>query len=66
MSGEWTGGAANRHWQRKGYRGPVAADDAERGARLYAELAETPFWCEVCGGTHPLREHRNCRKTAGA
>jgi len=60
MSGEWTGGSANRHWQRTGYRGP-RIDDAELGQRLFDELADARFWCEVCGGCHPLREHQACR-----
>jgi hypothetical protein len=38
------------------------SEHAERGARLYAQLADEVFWCETCGRTHPLREHRECRK----
>jgi hypothetical protein len=29
-----------------------------------ATLADTRFWCETCGRTHPLREHRHCRRAA--
>lgn len=29
-----------------------------------ARPAEPPFWCEVCGRTHPIREHRQCREAA--
>jgi hypothetical protein len=61
MSGEWSGGAANRMWQRKGWRGPRPEGDAERGQRLYAQLADIPFFCEDCGAMHPLREHSRCR-----
>lgn len=61
MSGEWTGGVANRHWQRKGHRGGHVQGDTARGRRLFAELADEPFWCESCGGSHPLREHAACR-----
>jgi hypothetical protein len=24
----------------------------------------TPFWCEICGRMHALREHRDCRRIA--
>jgi hypothetical protein len=60
MSGEWTGGGANRYWQRPGYRGGVI-DDPERDARLYAAMANERFFCETCTGVHPLAEHRLCR-----
>lgn len=30
-------------------------------ARLYADLADEPFWCDTCRQQHPLREHRECR-----
>lgn len=61
MSGEWSGGAVNRHWQRQGSRQRNIPGDAARGARLYARLAGTPFWCDNCGRLHPLAEHRDCR-----
>jgi hypothetical protein len=35
--------------------------DADRGQRLFADLASTPFWCESCTGCHPLAEHKACR-----
>jgi hypothetical protein len=54
VSGEWGGGSRNRT------RRPVNGDQA-RGQRLYAELADTPFLCETCGGCHPLAEHKACR-----
>jgi hypothetical protein len=61
MSGEWTGGAQNRAWRRPGHRGGPVQGDAARGRRLAADLAGEEFWCEACGGTHPLREHQACR-----
>ena len=61
MSGEWSGGSANRSWHRTGHRGAPVDGDTERGARLFAELAGTPFWCDTCGGCHPLAEHAACR-----
>lgn len=61
MSGEWSGGVANRAWRRKGHRGAPVRGDAERGKRLFALLAQVPFWCETCGGLHPLAEHKQCR-----
>ncbi len=57
--GKWSGGAANRLWSRPGSR--HYPHDPERGARLYAQLADAVFWCETCGRMHPLREHRECR-----
>lgn len=30
--------------------------------RLYLQMADEIFWCETCGRTHPLREHRECRE----
>ena len=38
-----------------------AQEHAERGKRLSALLAGEDFWCETCGQTHPLIEHRDCR-----
>ena len=61
MSGEWSGGAQNRTWRRTGHRGGPVTGDTQRGQRLFAELAQTPFWCETCGGTHALAEHSDCR-----
>lgn len=63
--GRWSGGTANRTWAR--YAGAAVVDiagDAERGPRLYAELADAVFYCETCKGTHPLAEIRNCRSAA--
>lgn len=39
-----------------------AAEDGARAARLCAQLAGEDFWCETCGRTHPLIEHRDCRE----
>jgi len=58
MSGQWSGGVANRYWRRPGVR---TRGDPELAARLDAELAPVPFWCDNCGRMHPLREHRECR-----
>lgn len=62
MSGHWTGGAANRMWVRTGNHNRFAPGDKERGPRLYTQMAGTVFWCETCGGSHPLREHHACRE----
>jgi hypothetical protein len=36
--------------------------DAPPGPQVQAIVAaDPPFWCETCGGTHPLSEHRRCR-----
>jgi len=61
MSGQWSGGTANRYWRRPGRRVLNVPGDAERGPRLFAELAREPFWCDNCGASHPLAEHRDCR-----
>jgi hypothetical protein len=61
MTGEWSGGSQNRTWHRTGRRSGPVKGDAERGERLYAQLAGTAFWCETCGGNHALCEHRACR-----
>ena len=60
--GQWSGGVANRTWQRPGNRNRYAEGDAERGPRLEALLAHERFWCDVCGGLHALIEIRDCRK----
>lgn len=61
MSGKWSGGAANRYWKRQGSRRVNVPGDAERGPRIFAAVASEPFWCDNCGGLHPLIEHRDCR-----
>lgn len=61
MSGRWSGGTANRYWQRPGSRLRNVPGDAERGKRLFAQLAQESFWCDNCGDCHPLAEHRACR-----
>jgi hypothetical protein len=62
VTGQWSGGAANRYWQRPGSRLRDVEGDAERGRRLYELLKDERFWCDNCGGMHPLREHRDCRE----
>jgi len=62
VSGEWTGSSQNRHWQRTGHRGGPVDGDAERGERLFEELADVSFWCETCGGCHALAGHQACRQ----
>jgi hypothetical protein len=60
-AGGWSGGVANREWNRaagQGYFGRLARD-AEH--RLYLAVADECFYCEACGACHPLREHRICR-----
>ena len=60
MATRWRGGAANRTWGRQGYVAPVVKDDRDRGRRLARQLAAELFWCENCGGRHPLAELREC------
>ena len=59
--GKWSGGVANRTWARSQGRATELPGDAERGRRLYAQLAAENFYCQHCGRSHPLREHRVCR-----
>ena len=61
MAGKWSGGAANRYWQRPGSRVLHVHGDKERGQRIFAAIQHEPFWCDNCGGLHPLIEHRRCR-----
>lgn len=61
MSGQWSGGVANRTWQRPGRRVTNMPGDRERSARLFEQLKDTRFWCDVCGSLHPLKEHSACR-----
>ncbi len=61
MTGVWSGGIANRSWGRPGSRLRNVPGDAERGQRLFAQLAHVRFWCDNCGRLHPLAEHRDCR-----
>jgi hypothetical protein len=63
MAGKWSGGAANRTWGRAGYVAPITKGDRERGRRLARELAAELFWCELCGGRHPLAEMRTCARS---
>lgn len=35
-----------------------------RDAKLWRELADKPFFCEHCHGSHPLAEHAACRSAA--
>jgi hypothetical protein len=60
--GRWSGGRENRDWARPGSRHYPEQLDAATRRGLYDAVADEPFWCETCGGTHPLREHRDCRK----
>jgi len=63
VSGQWSGGSANRYWQRAGSRVRNVPGDTERRQRLYRLLADERFWCDNCGAMHPLHEHRDCRET---
>jgi hypothetical protein len=60
MSGKWSGGVANRTWNRQ-YRSVAVTGDEDRSERLFDALADEWFWCEHCGRTHPLWEHTKCR-----
>lgn len=62
--GRWSGGIANRTWTRTDGRVTDLPGDPERARRLTEDLADAVFLDEVCGRTHPLREHRLCRENA--
>jgi hypothetical protein len=53
--------AAARVWDTRGARAPHLSGDLYRGRRLYELLQHERFWCETCGRSHPLCEHRQCR-----
>ena len=59
--GKWSGGAANRTWARPGSRHYAETLTAQQQHELYEQHADEDFWCETCGGSHPLKEHRQCR-----
>jgi hypothetical protein len=59
--GKWSGGIANRTWARPGSRYASDGMTGEQRRALYESVKDEPFWCETCGGAHPLREHRECR-----
>ena len=63
--GKWSGGAANRQWARPGSRVTVLGD-RERAHDLFDLMAGENFWCETCGQSHPLIEHRRCRAAEAA
>jgi len=62
--GKWSGGRANRNWARPGSRRRAVEGDAERSARLAADLADAVFYCETCHGSHPLRDMGTCRESS--
>jgi hypothetical protein len=59
--GKWSGGAANRSWNRPGSRA-VLADDSARALRLWQLMRHERFLCEACGQMHELIEHQACRE----
>jgi len=59
MSGyEWQGSGLHGGFMRSGNR----RVDIRPNLPLYESVAAKPFWCDNCGGMHPLREHRTCRR----
>ena len=59
--GRWSGGIANREWNRAAGQlnlAPITDADAHQ---LYLDQRDNSFYCETCGAAHPLREHRLCR-----
>jgi hypothetical protein len=59
--GTWSGGTANRSWSRHGSRHYQEELTEAEVRELFEDKADEPFWCESCGATHPLSEHRECR-----
>lgn len=59
----WSGGAANREWNRAAGQVQLARLPAEVEHQLYLDHLDQPMWCPDCNGHHPLREHAECRAT---
>lgn len=64
--GKWSGGAANRSWNRPGSRLRAGPETAQRDHRLYEQMKDLPFYCETCGQMHPMVEHQRCRDAESA
>lgn len=62
MSGyEWQGSGQHGGFVRAGSRLTQQPADLARDRALSAAMTGVPFWCETCGGYHPLAEHQACR-----
>lgn len=57
----WSGGAANRQWNRAAGQAVIPRLPPETEHQLYLEMLDKVFWCDHCNGTHPLRDHKACR-----
>jgi hypothetical protein len=57
----WSGGLANREWSRAAGQSNLARLPAEEEHELYLTMLDESFYCDACGGFHPMREHQQCR-----
>lgn len=62
----WSGGAANREWNRAAGQEPAGSLPPEEEHELYLSQLHQSFYCDTCGSSHPLREHTQCRGGAPA
>jgi hypothetical protein len=60
----WSGGLANREWNRAGGRENLPRLPAQVEHQMYLDKLDTSFYCDGCSQTHPLRE--NCDGTLRA
>ena len=57
----WSGGIANREWNRAAGRVHLPRLPAHVEHQMYLDQLDERFYCPDCGGTHVLRE--NCDGT---
>lgn len=63
MSGyQWQGSGQHGAFVRAGSRQTQQPADLARDHALYEQMAAVSFWCDTCHRSHPLREHRTCRR----
>jgi hypothetical protein len=57
----WSGGIANRTWNRAAGAENIGSLSPEEEHELYLSKLDSSFYCPDCGTAHPLRE--NCDGT---
>ena len=58
------------HWQRQWLRqghtlDEIHAEEQRVAGNRNLPGPDTSFWCETCGGLHPISEHWRCRADPG-
>lgn len=57
----WSGGIANREWNRAAGQLNLTPLTPTEAHELYLSMLDESFYDETCGSSHPLREHQACR-----